>query len=41
MKCAQDFVQIEECAFELSVVNADKPPLSRDVILDRVAQFAG
>jgi hypothetical protein len=28
-------------AFELSAVNVDKPPLAPDVVLDRMAQFAG
>lgn len=28
-------------AFELSALNVDKPPLAPDVILDRLAQFAG
>lgn len=30
-----------ETAFELSIVNADKPPLSESEILRRVSQFAG
>ena len=28
-------------AFEMSVLNVDKPPLPKDVILSRIAQFAG
>lgn len=28
-------------AFELAAVNVDKPPLPADIILDRIAQFAG
>lgn len=31
----------EEVAFELSVYNVDKPPLEREVALDRISQFAG
>lgn len=31
----------QEVAFELSVANVDKPPLSLDVVLERLAQFAG
>jgi hypothetical protein len=41
MKSAQEFVKIEQCAFELPVMNADKPTLSQDAILDRISQFAG
>jgi len=31
----------QEVAFELSVMNADKPPLPEELALDRIAQFAG
>lgn len=31
----------EEVVFELAIDNADKPPLSTTVALDRIAQFAG
>lgn len=31
----------EKVAFELSVINVDKPPLSEKEVLDRLAQFAG
>lgn len=31
----------QSVAFELSVINADKPPLPEKTVLDRIAQFAG
>ena len=31
----------QDVAFELSVMNADKPPLPEEIALDRIAQFAG
>ena len=31
----------KDVAFELSVMNADKPPLPEEIALDRIAQFAG
>ncbi len=31
----------QDVAFELSVINADKPPLPEEMALDRIAQFAG
>ncbi len=31
----------EPVAFEVSAVNADKPPLEPDALLDRLSQFAG
>jgi FAD synthase len=34
-------LQATHGAYELSAFNADKPPLTIDVILERAAQFAG
>ncbi|MDX1413999.1 MAG: hypothetical protein R3293_07390 [Candidatus Promineifilaceae bacterium] len=39
-KVASDILG-QDVAFELSVINADKPPLPEEAALDRIAQFAG